>query len=682
MSLSIRALCAPLCFALFLCVSAFAQDENPSFPLPTEPVLAGHPFSKKSSGPEVAASAPVLFSIGEPSDEEQLYLELANRARSNPNAEVQRLIGLNDPSVQNALLKVDTNLLVSQFSTNPVAPPLSFSAKLLTAARNHSQYQFDNGIQSHIGPGTDGLVDRLEAVNYSFFWATENVYSYAQNAQHGHAGFEIDWSGGTANGGMQTPPGHRDHIHDQRFVEIGIGVVNGTNKVGTNVMVGPQLVTQDFGTPSPAMTYITGVAYYDLNGNNFYDVGEGLSGVPVVVDGVGTYAITSASGGYSVPVPAGNNYTVRFQAAGVSETVASATVSSTNNVKLDYKPPFVAPSVVSAPSVTYAGLSNLFVLSPFAGATSYRARIFTLQPMPLEGAEGPLTNVSLATFGNYTVISTNVKASGNKSFHLGHMTDDATGAAYPQYVQLVKPFYVWAGARIDFKSRLGAAFAGSPQSGPGEIARLEVSIDEGNTWTAIWSQGGTEVPFGADNSEKTFNARFASLSNYVGKLVMVRFNFDVNTSVGWFDLKNDKDKYGWYIDDISISGAEQGVSSTTTAKADGAGNFQFVPPAVGSYAMQFGATAGARDFPMGAWFSVTAQSGPPVISPTEISMSGGSLSMHVVETGTRTLTLQSAPTLAGPWTNETNATVSGSGNEYTLSAPLNGNARFYRVVAN
>src|SRR6185295_18814712 len=114
-----------------------------------------------------------------------------------------------------------TNMLVSQFSTNPVAAPLSFSAKLLTAARNHTQYQFNNGIQSHTGPGTNTLRERLEAVSYSYFWATENIYSYAQNVQHGHAAFEVDWSGDTADGGMQVPPGHRDHIHDRRFVEIG-----------------------------------------------------------------------------------------------------------------------------------------------------------------------------------------------------------------------------------------------------------------------------------------------------------------------------------------------------------------------------------------------------------------------------------------------------------------------------
>src|ERR1041385_791563 len=397
MSLSRTALCAgnfllsP--FALLL-PPAFAQAQD-TLPLPDQSVIAANPTAKKTFSPETAAAGPVLFSIGDPTDEEQLYLELINRARADATAEAKRLIALNDTYVQNALQKVNTNQMQSQFATTPPAAPLSFSAKLLTAARNHAQYQFDNGIQSHFGPGTNSLKERLDAVNYAYFWATENVYSYSQNVQYGHAAYEIDWTGDTSNGGMQSPPGHRDHDHDRRYIEIGVGVVNGTNQVGANPMVGPQLVTEDFGNPFPAMTYITGVAYYDLNGNNFYDIGEGLSGITVSIDGVDTYAATSASGGYSVPVSPGNTYTVRFKAAGVSDTVSSINVSTTNNVKLDFKPAFVAPTVASAPPATYAGMSNLYSLTPFAGATAYRARVFSLQPMPIEGAEGPLTNVAL-----------------------------------------------------------------------------------------------------------------------------------------------------------------------------------------------------------------------------------------------------------------------------------------------
>jgi hypothetical protein len=160
---------------------------------------------------------------------------------------------------------------------------------------------------------------------------------------------------------------------------------------------------------------------------------------------------------------------------------------------------------------------------------------------------------------------------------------------------------------------------------------------------------------------------------------MLRFNFDVDVSVGWFDLNGDN--YGWYIDDIAITGAEQGISLTTST-LDGSAKFQFVPPAAGDYAMQFGATAGTRDFPMGPWFAATAQSGAPIILPSNVTISGNSLSMHV-QSGTSAVSLQSAPSLSGPWSAESGATISGPVNsEYTLSVPLNGSARFYRVVAN
>ena len=39
-------------------------------------------------------------------------------------------------------------------------------------------------------------------------------------------------------------------------------------------------MTQDFGNPGAA-TFITGVVYQDLNGNSFYDIGEGRSNVRV-----------------------------------------------------------------------------------------------------------------------------------------------------------------------------------------------------------------------------------------------------------------------------------------------------------------------------------------------------------------------------------------------------------------
>lgn len=631
-------------------------------------------------------AAPFLFSIGDPTDDEQLYLEQLNRARANAPAEAQRLIALDDVYVQNALKNVNTNLMVQQFSTNPAAMPLSFNAQLINAARAHSQYQFNNGIQSHVGPGTNTLAQRLQTAGYPYYWATENVYSYAQSAVHGHAAFEVDWTGDAANGGMQSPPAHRDHNHDRRFVEIGIGVVNGTNKVGANVAVGPQLVTQDFGTTLPARTYITGVAYYDLNGNNFYDLGEGLSGVTVTADGVDAYAVTASSGGYSIPVTANQNYTVRFNAAGAAQVVSAVSVANTNNVKLDLKPTFAPSAVTAAPATTYAGISNLVSFSSLAGATGYRARVYNTRTMASEGAEGALTNVSLTTYGGYATISSAVKASGNNSFHLRHVTDTSSGSAtaYPQLIRFANPFFVKTGAKVDFQSRLGIAFGGNQTTGPGETARLEVSTDEGKTWTSVWSQVGTEQDKGPDNSEKVFSARSISLASYVGKLVMLRFNFDVNPIVGWFDQS--ADKYGWYIDDIAITGAEEAVNSTTT-NLDASATYQFAPASTGNYIMQFAATAGTRNFPFGPWHAVTAEAAAPIVNLEDnlTIVGNGMISMKAVRiSGTvTTLMVQSAPSPVGAWTTESGATVNGPvGNEYTVNVPMSGNSRFYRVVAN
>ena len=44
------------------------------------------------------------------------------------------------------------------------------------------------------------------------------------------------------------------------------------------------------------------MVYQDTNGNGFYDPGEGIGGIRVDVTGATFFAVTSSSGGYSVPV--------------------------------------------------------------------------------------------------------------------------------------------------------------------------------------------------------------------------------------------------------------------------------------------------------------------------------------------------------------------------------------------
>jgi hypothetical protein len=269
-----------LWFALaFFASATIARADQP--PPPAPPIVTSVGLSLGSGA---AAATAQLYSIGNPTNEEQFYLELINRARANPPAEGVRLATTTDQNVLGAYGSFAVNLILmqSQFALILPAPPLSMNATLTTAARAHSQNMLQNNYQGHNGP--DGsLTTRLQAYTSGAngYSLGENVYAYSKSVFYGHAGFEVDWGGSAATGGMQSPPGHRVNIHNTGFREVGIGVVNGSNGG-----VGPQLVTQDFGSVGGLLPFVTGVVYRDLNGNGFYDPGEGLGGVTVTVSNV------------------------------------------------------------------------------------------------------------------------------------------------------------------------------------------------------------------------------------------------------------------------------------------------------------------------------------------------------------------------------------------------------------
>lgn len=283
----------------------------------------------------VSASAQTLYSIGEPSDEEQLFLQLINRARANPTAEGQRLAGTKDPDVLNAYKYFGVNLSMMQqeFAALPVRPPLAFNAKLIAAARGHSEDMLQNVFQGHKSSNGSDMGQRIDAVGYGWQGIGENVYAYADTVWQGHAGFQVDWGGG-GTGGMQKGRGHRMNIHGD-YREVGIGVVLGSKTAG-GITVGPLLVTQDFANPWGSAPFLTGVAYEDKNTNGFYDLGEGLEGVTVTVSGAKFYAVSAGSGGFAVPLPAGDTTrTVTFQDEALTRQV-QVVISAGANVQADY----------------------------------------------------------------------------------------------------------------------------------------------------------------------------------------------------------------------------------------------------------------------------------------------------------------------------------------------------------
>src|SRR6266850_1264968 len=299
------------------------------------------------STPTKSGFGSTLYSIGQPTDEEQQYLEYINRSRANPTAEGVRLANTTDPDVLAAYTYFNVNLTLMQneFATNPAVPPLALNAKLIDAARWHSGDMFTNMYQAHNQTNGGVVRDpgaRMNYKGYTFNTWGENIYAYAENVFYGHAGLNVDWGPGV--GGMQNPPGHRNSIHNGTFREVGIGVFNGING-----SVGPQLVTQDFATQPGATPLITGVAYYDFNTNGFYDLGEGIGGVTVAVNNSTYYALTAGSGGFAVPVTTNGNYTVVFSGPGFASNTVTITISTLKNAKRDFVPVY-SPPVISGPN--------------------------------------------------------------------------------------------------------------------------------------------------------------------------------------------------------------------------------------------------------------------------------------------------------------------------------------------
>jgi hypothetical protein len=322
-----------ICFALASLVCAFAASGQVA-PPPAPPVISG---GARFSVASPSSPTGQLYSIGDPTNEEQYYLELINRARANPTAEGIRLALTTDANVLSAYGAFGVNLVLmqAQFTLIASAPPLSMNATLMNAARAHSQNMLQNNYQGHSGP--DGLLaTRLASyTSGANGWSIgENVYAYSKSVWYGHAGFEVDWGGGVLSGGMQSPPGHRENIHNTTFREVGIGVVLGS--AGGSGGVGPQLVTEDFGTTGGLLPFVTGVVYRDLNNNGFYDPGEGVGGVTVAIANVNSYAVTASSGGYSVPVPGSGNYTVTFSGGSTPTTQKALSVTNGQNAKVDY----------------------------------------------------------------------------------------------------------------------------------------------------------------------------------------------------------------------------------------------------------------------------------------------------------------------------------------------------------
>jgi Ca2+-binding RTX toxin-like protein len=268
-----------------------------------------------------------------PTNENQLMLELINRARANPQAEADRLLSGN----------LNEGLAPGTISTD-AKQPLAWNERLGDAATGHSQAMLDQDFFAHTNPNTNKTYfERIADAGYDASATGENIAWKGSSGSLNLAEITAEQHDQLFGDAGIPGRGHRKAILNNNYREIGISNLLGTNHLGYNHVV---ITTQKYGTQANSKPFLTGVVFTDeIVTDNFYTLGEGLGGATVnVFDSSESSLVgsttTYSSGGYQLQLAAGTydiSVVADFDGDGVNEVaLADNVVIGTANVKVDF----------------------------------------------------------------------------------------------------------------------------------------------------------------------------------------------------------------------------------------------------------------------------------------------------------------------------------------------------------
>ncbi|MED5262417.1 MAG: hypothetical protein VX574_08480 [Myxococcota bacterium] len=325
----------------------------------------------------------------EPTDKEQYFIYEINRAR-------------NDPAGWAVEMGIDT---VTGGDGNPAnlvgvapQPPLAVNEQLVDSARFHSTDMATHHYFGHYS-GPTGLWPNQMVRDAGYDLPLQYYYeqfSYyllppdsnqveAIAAGYGPPGSPYDYSlplnaliGLIVDFGIPDL-GHRKHLlgigeFNEAFREVGTGYAYDG---AAGVCAGQPSSLCYFGKNWWSIhtgfehsgfgdsldTFVTGVVFSDLNANELYDDGEGLSGVTVAVGEESD--TTNAAGGYAIEVSDGTHI-VSCSGAGFSGTSAVEVTVAGASREVDFASgepgAFVDFVAVPEPSMAFAGAAALFTV--------------------------------------------------------------------------------------------------------------------------------------------------------------------------------------------------------------------------------------------------------------------------------------------------------------------------------
>lgn len=247
---------------------------------------------------------------------EQYLIELINRARLDPAAEAARYgLGLNAGL---------TGTVIGTAALDPLSP----NGNLEKAAEDHSQWMLDTDTFDHTGDKGSTPGGRMTNAGFDFTgaWAWRENLAWTGSTTGVNTGDAVE----EHHEGLYRSAGHRVNTFAENVKEIGAAQVVGVfTYQGTNY--NSSMLTLNFAEAGRDV-FITGVAYRDTDGDDFYSIGEGYGGVWVRADG--ETATTAAAGGYGLGVTASASLSVDVGQG--SSTLARLRVDAADgNVKID-----------------------------------------------------------------------------------------------------------------------------------------------------------------------------------------------------------------------------------------------------------------------------------------------------------------------------------------------------------
>ncbi len=210
-------------------------------------------------------------------------------------------------------------------------PPLAMNPILLGTASTHSENMYNQNYFSHTDPDGTTAFERMSNAGYSYVSAGENMAAGTDITAAELEDFMMVDSG--TQGRL-----HRVNLLDifpneppPSYQEVGVGYYEGSSSNS----IGNAFITEDFGTSASGGPFLLGVVYNDANSNNFYDIGEGISGVTITPSSGNYYAVSASAGGYAIPIGTSGTITVTAQGAGFGPITRTVTLTG-YNIELDF----------------------------------------------------------------------------------------------------------------------------------------------------------------------------------------------------------------------------------------------------------------------------------------------------------------------------------------------------------